>query len=102
MLPARARRFWGSVFKLPRSSSDNEKRPYWRVVMKRYYIKCRSGRIEYLDIIRENEAGFIIRLTRLSDGNEKIIEDFMSRHLFDTCLKTGYIYEAVNEAASVA
>ncbi|MDR2258856.1 MAG: hypothetical protein LBE14_06880 [Treponema sp.] len=70
--------------------------------MKRYYIKCRSGRIEFFDVIRETGEEFIIRLTRLSDGNEKIIEDSMSRRLFDICLKTGYIYEAVKEAASVA
>jgi hypothetical protein len=70
--------------------------------MKRYRVKCRPGRIEYIDVIKETEEGFIIRLTRLSDGNKKIIEEPMPRHLFNMCLKTGYIYEAVNEAASVA
>jgi hypothetical protein len=70
--------------------------------MKRYHVKCRSGRIEYIDIIRETDEGFVIRLTRLSDGNEKIIEEPMARHLFNMCLKTGYIYEAVKEAGSVA
>jgi hypothetical protein len=70
--------------------------------VKRYYVKCRPGRIEFIDVIRENEDEFFIRLTRLSDGNEKIIEESMPRHLFNICLKTGYIYEAVNEAASVA
>jgi hypothetical protein len=70
--------------------------------MKRYHVKCRPGRIEFIDIIRENDEGFFIRLTRLSDGNEKIIEESMPRHLFNICLKTGYIYEAVNKAASVA
>jgi hypothetical protein len=70
--------------------------------MKRYYIKCRPGRIEFFDIIRETDEGFFIRLTRISDGNEKIIEESMSGHLFNMCVKTGYIYEAVNEAVSVA
>lgn len=70
--------------------------------MKRYYIKCQSNRIEFIDVIRENEEGFIIRLTRLSDGNEKIMDEYMSRNLFEICLKTGYLYEAVHEAASVA
>jgi hypothetical protein len=70
--------------------------------MKRYYIKCRSGRIEYIDIIRETGEEFIVRLTRRSDGNEKIIEESMSRHLFDICLKTGYLYEAVNENVPAA
>jgi hypothetical protein len=60
------------------------------------------GRIEYVDILRETEEGFFIRLTRLSDGNEKITEEFMSRHLFDICLKTGYIYEITAQTSSVA
>jgi hypothetical protein len=70
--------------------------------MKRYCVKCRAGRIEYIDIIKETSDGFLIRLTRLSDGNEKIIEEAMTRHLFDICLKTGYIYEMTAEASSVA
>jgi hypothetical protein len=70
--------------------------------MKRYCIKCRTGRIEYIDMLRETEEGFFIRLTRLSDGNEKITEEFMTRHLFDMCLKTGYIYEIPVEVSSVA
>jgi hypothetical protein len=70
--------------------------------MKRYCVKCRAGRIEYIDIIRETEEGFFIRLTRLSDGNEKVTDELMTRHLFDMCLKTGYIYELAGEASSVA
>jgi hypothetical protein len=69
--------------------------------MKRYCIKCRTGRIEFFDIISENDDGYRIRLTRLSDGNERIIEESMSRHLFNMCVKTGYIYELEN-AATVA
>ena len=67
--------------------------------MKRYCIKCRAGRIEFFDIIAENYDGYRIRLTRLSDGSERIIEESMTRHLFDLCVKTGYIYELANTAA---
>lgn len=69
--------------------------------MKRYCIKCRAGSIEFFDIISENDDGYRIRLTRLSDGNEKVIEESMPRHLFNMCIKTGYIYELENSAASV-
>ena len=70
--------------------------------MNRYCIKSREGKIEYFDILSENDDGLTIRLSRLSDGNEKIIEETMSRHLFNICMKTGYIYELENGAASVA
>ena len=70
--------------------------------MKRYCIKCRTGRIEFFDVISENDDGYRIRLTRLSDGNERIIEESMPRHLFNICIKTGYIYELENSASTVA
>ena len=70
--------------------------------MKRYCIKCRAGRIEFFDIISEDDSGYKIRLTRISDGSEKIFEESMSRHLFNVCIKTGYIFELENAAATVA
>jgi len=70
--------------------------------MKRYCIKGRTGKIEYFDIVSENEHDYTIRIYRISDGREKIIEEPMSRHLFDMCMKTGYIYELENPDAVVA
>ena len=61
--------------------------------MKRYLIKGQSGKIEFFDIISEDDWGYNIRLTRIMDGNEKITETSMTRHLFNLCLKSGYIYE---------
>ena len=61
--------------------------------MKRYCIKCRAGKIEFFDIISESDEGYRIRLTRVSDGSERIVEDSMPRHLFNICVKTGYFYE---------
>ena len=70
--------------------------------MKRYCIKCRAGKIEYFDIIGENDTEYKIRLTRVSEGNEKIIEESMTRDLFDMCVKTGYIFEMETATATVA
>jgi hypothetical protein len=70
--------------------------------MKRYCIKCRADRIEYIEIIKEIEDGYLIRLTRLSDGSEQTREETMTRHLFNICLKTGHIYEIAGEAAAIA
>jgi hypothetical protein len=70
--------------------------------MRRYCIKCRSGRIEYFDILSETDNELMIRLYRISDGSEKIIEETMSRDLFNMCTKTGYIYELEMDAAVVA
>jgi hypothetical protein len=70
--------------------------------MKRYCIKTGPGKTEYIDILRETGDGFIIKVTRIRDGYEKTAEDFMSRHLFNICINTGYLYEMKETAASVA
>ena len=71
--------------------------------MKRYYIKSRPDRLEYLDILSETDEGYKIRLTKICDGDEKIREEFINRHLFDICVKTGYLSElsaAINSSAA--
>ena len=70
--------------------------------MKRYCIKCRAGKIEFFDIISENDDGYMIRLTRVTDGSERIVEETMPRHLFNICVKTGYIFELEHAVATVA
>ena len=70
--------------------------------MKRYCIKSREGKVEYLDIISESEEGYNIRLTRINDGDEKIIDEFMTRSLFDMCVQSGYIYQLKESDVSVA
>ena len=73
-----------------------------RYSMKRYCIKCRAGKIEFFDIISEDNDGYNIRLTRLSDGNERIINESIPKHLFNICVKTGYIYEMEKAIPTVA
>jgi hypothetical protein len=70
--------------------------------MKRFCIKCRAGCVEYFDILSENEYEYVIRLTKISDGNEKVSEEALPRHLFELCLKTGYIYKMETGQISVA
>jgi hypothetical protein len=63
------------------------------LLMKRYHIKCETGRVEFMDILREDRDEYLVRVTRIKDGDEKIVEEPLSKHLFELCLKTGYIYE---------
>ncbi|MDR0316730.1 MAG: hypothetical protein LBH97_07515 [Treponema sp.] len=70
--------------------------------MKRYCIKCQAGRAEYIEILRETQEGYVIRLVRQSGGSERIIQEEMTRELFDMCLKTGHIYEMTEAVNSVA
>ena len=67
--------------------------------MKRYCIKNQTNRIEYIDIISKNDDGYKILITRICDGNEKTRETTITCHLFDLCVKTGYIFEYKKKAA---
>jgi len=68
--------------------------------MKRYCVKCENDRVEFLDILRETDEGYMVRVIRVKDGYNKVVEEFMSRHLFELCLHTGFIYEMKEESAS--
>jgi hypothetical protein len=70
--------------------------------MKRYCIKCEPNRVEYFDVLEENDEGLMVRLTRINDGYEKVSEVFLNTHLFEMCIKTGYIYKMKEKASSVA
>ncbi|MDR3336564.1 MAG: hypothetical protein LBT16_05105 [Treponema sp.] len=70
--------------------------------MRRYYIKCEAGKVEYVDILSETGEGYQIRVTRIQDGYEKNIDDFMTKQLFNLCLKTGYIRKEEFSISSVA
>jgi hypothetical protein len=63
--------------------------------MKRYRVKSQPGREAYLDILHESDAGYRIRLTKRDGGGERVIEEYIDRHLFDICVKTGYVYDIV-------
>jgi hypothetical protein len=59
--------------------------------MTRYSIKSLPGKSEYIDILKELDDSLIVRFTRNNDGNLKMSEETITRHLFNICLKTGYI-----------
>ena len=67
--------------------------------MKTYYIVNAKGLIDYLSILNESESGFMARIYRDEDGFEETIENFMSRELFELCLRTGYIIEVEEKKA---
>ena len=73
---------------------------FWRIQMKRYRIKNQNGKLEFIDILKEIEDGFLIRHTRLYDGDEKITEETITRHLLTICVRTGYLFEMSREAVS--
>jgi len=59
--------------------------------MKRYSIKCLPGSNEYIDILKELDDEYLVRFTRNNNGKVKTTEETITRHLFNICVKTGYL-----------
>lgn len=68
--------------------------------MKNYYIRSNPGSADYLSILNETDEGLMVRIYRDQDGYEKVIDEYMTRVLFDSCLRTGYLLEMEDKPAS--
>ncbi len=61
--------------------------------MKQYMIKSTGQDSSLVQLLREAEGGYLVRIVHRHEGWEEVKEDFLSRDLLDTCLRTGYIAE---------
>ncbi|GAB1432902.1 hypothetical protein MASR2M29_15270 [Spirochaetota bacterium] len=61
--------------------------------MKTFAIRSSDQNPAVMELINEIEDGFVVRIVRQKEDWEDISEEFMTRELFETCLRTGYIYE---------
>ena len=60
--------------------------------MKTYSIMSAKGN-DYLSILNKTGAGYMVRIFKDEDGCENVIDEFMSRELFEMCVRTGYLVE---------
>jgi hypothetical protein len=61
--------------------------------MKTFAIKSADCAPSELELVNEIEDGYIVRIVRHREDWEDVSEEFMTRELFETCVRTGYIYE---------
>ncbi len=61
--------------------------------MKQFSIKGFDAAPSVMELLKEIENGFIVRIIRTRDDWEDVSEEFISKDLFETCLRTGYIAE---------
>ncbi|MCR4790640.1 MAG: hypothetical protein K5839_06125 [Treponemataceae bacterium] len=72
--------------------------------MKHYSLKSHtnSESHDYMTILSESDEGYIVKIVRDKDGYDEEITDFMSKTLFDSCLRTGYITLIEDETVCTA
>lgn len=69
--------------------------------MKNYSLKSLGNKNDYMTILKETDDGYVIKIVRDLDGYEDVKNDFLSRELFESCIRTGYLTE-IEEPVKVA
>ncbi len=69
--------------------------------MKTFTLKSIGKNTDYMTIIREMDDGFVVRIVRDLDGFEDVKTDYISKELFESCIRTGYLTE-IKERISVS
>ena len=70
--------------------------------MKSYTLKSIGKNTDYMTIVREMEDGYVVKIVRDLDGYQDIKTDYISRELFESCLRTGYLTEIKEKIAIAA
>ncbi len=69
--------------------------------MKSYTLKSIGKKTDYMTILRELDDGFVVQIVRDLDGYEDKKTDYISKELFESCVRTGYLKE-IPETVKVA
>ena len=59
--------------------------------MVQYRIKGSGTAPSYLEILQERTGGFDVLITKEYENCLKQTSEFLSRTLFETCIRTGYL-----------
>jgi len=70
--------------------------------MATYTLKTIGKSADYMTIVREMDDGYVVRIVRDKDGYEDVTTDYLSKALFDTCIRTGYITKVQESNAVTA
>lgn len=68
----------------------------WRKIMGYYSLKSHANSTDYMEILREMDGGYIVKIVRDKDGYRDETTDFISATLFESCLRTGYLTKIEN------
>lgn len=66
-----------------------------------FAIKSSPAQPAYVDVLKENPHGYLVRIRRVQQDYVKESEEFISRQLFEACLRTGYFTEVTTESVAV-
>ncbi|MBP5695459.1 MAG: hypothetical protein J6X11_02300 [Treponema sp.] len=56
-----------------------------------YTLRSINNSNDYMTIVRELDDGYVVRIVRDKDGYSDITTDYISKTLFESCVRTGYL-----------
>ena len=56
-----------------------------------YTLKSINNSNDYMTIVRELDDGYVVRIVRDKDGYSDVTTDYISKTLFESCVRTGYL-----------
>ena len=59
--------------------------------MESYTLKSIGKSADYMTIVREMDDGYVVRIVRDRDGYDEVTTDYISKSLFNSCIRTGYL-----------
>lgn len=62
-----------------------------------YILKSIGKTTDYMTVVREMDDGYVVRIVRDKDGYEDVKTDYISKTLFESCLRTGYLTKVEQE-----
>jgi hypothetical protein len=67
--------------------------------MDEYKVKGSEGVQTYLSILGEEGDGYNVKIKTVTEYNTKEVYQHLSRHLFEACLRTGYLTKLETETS---
>ena len=67
-----------------------------------YTLKSIGKNTDYMTVVREMDDGYVVKIVRDKDGYDDIPTDYISKALFDTCIRTGYITKVSESVGATA
>ncbi len=67
-----------------------------------YMLKTNNSTQDYVTIIQETEEGYMIRINRDLDGYEEVRNEYITKELFESCLRTGYLTKVTKKQKAMA
>ena len=74
----------------------------WEINMGTYTLKSIGSASDYMTVVREMDDGYVVRIVRDKDGYDDVTTDYISKALFESCVRTGYLTKVAEAEKLVA